>query len=62
MAASPQAQAKNVGIAFLKEARAAGWARAKIQYSPDGSVSLDASMADENAADDFDTDNLKMGS
>lgn len=58
---SPQASAKNLATALLHEARAAGWARAKLEVRPDGSVIVDAGMVDLNGDDDFMSRDLRMG-
>ncbi|MTH77573.1 hypothetical protein [Paracoccus aestuariivivens] len=61
MTTSPRAQAKQTAIAFLREARAAGWSRAKIEYRPDGTLLVDASMAEAETHDDFESTSMRMG-
>ncbi|OSP55499.1 hypothetical protein BV911_07630 [Pseudoruegeria sp. SK021] len=58
---SSQASAKNLAMTLLREARAAGWARAKLEVRPDGSVTVDAGMTDLNGDDDFMSRDLRMG-
>ena len=45
---------------FIREAREAGWLRAKFETKPDGSVTVDAGMVDPEAADDFLSSDLRM--
>ena len=47
--------------AFIREAREAGWQRAKFEIKPDGSVIVDANMVAPEAADDFLNSDLRMG-
>ena len=61
MATSPQSQAKNTVAALMREARAAGWVRARFEIKPDGSVTIDAGMLDPESRDDFFSPNLHMG-
>lgn len=61
MAISPHAKATNTARALIREARAAGWDRAKIEIKQDGSVIVDAGMADPEGADDFLNSDLRMG-
>lgn len=61
MAVSPQNQAKTTAAALLREARAAGWARARCEIKPDGSITIDAGMIDLETRDDFLSSNLRMG-
>lgn len=61
MASSPQTNAKNTVAALMREARAAGWVRARFEIKPDGSVTVDAGMVDSDAADDFLNSDLRMG-
>ena len=61
MASSPQTNAKNTVAALMREARAAGWVRARFEIRPDGSVTVDAGMVDPDAADDFLNSDLRMG-
>ena len=42
--ASVQTKAKQAASAFIREAREAGWQRAKFEIKPDGSVIVDANM------------------
>lgn len=62
MAKSTRTVAKETGIAVLREARSAGWLRARVEWKPDGSVILDAAMSDVLEQDDFDNVDLRMGS
>lgn len=57
----PQTAAKQTVVALLREAREAGWLRAKFEIKPDGSVTVDAAMSDPDAADDFLSSDLRMG-
>jgi len=57
---SPQTQAKITAAALIREVRAAGWARAKLEISPDGSVKIDADMSDLESNDNFLDRDLKM--
>lgn len=59
--ASVQAKAKQAASAFIREAREAGWQRAKFEIRPDGSVIVDANMAAAEVADDFLNGDLRMG-
>ena len=61
MSISTQAQAKKNAIAFIREARAAGWDRTKIEFKPDGTLMVDASMHDEGEENDFLNNDLRMG-
>lgn len=61
MALSPVTQARNTVAALMREARAAGWARAKFEIRPDGSVTVDAGMTDPEGGDDFLGVDLRMG-
>jgi hypothetical protein len=61
MADSPQTIARKTITALIREARSAGWARVKCEIKPDLSVTIDASMADPEAADDFLNSDLRMG-
>ncbi len=47
--------------ALLREAREAGWARAKFEMSPDGRVTVDVGMTDRDDDDDFLNSDLRMG-
>jgi len=58
---STQTAAKNTVVALMREARAAGWMRAKFEIKPDGSVTVDAGMVDPDSSDDFLSSKLKMG-
>lgn len=60
MADKPQTHARKAAIAFLQQARLAGWTSASVHISPDGSVQIDTSMTEGRGDDDFDTSNLKM--
>ena len=51
--ASAQTKAKQAASAFIREAREAGWQRAKFEIKPDGSVIVDANMVAPEATDDF---------
>ena len=57
----PITQAKNAVAALIREARAAGWVRAKFEIKPDGSVTIDAGMTDPEGGDDFLGTDLRMG-
>ena len=61
MTARTHTIAKNTVAALMREARAAGWVRARFEIKPDGSVTVDAGMVDPDAADDFLTSELRMG-
>jgi Tfp pilus assembly protein PilW len=58
---SAQTKAKQAASAFIREAREAGWQRAKFEIKPDGSVIVDANMVASEAVDDFLKSNLRMG-
>ncbi len=58
---SPQTMARNTVIALLREAREAGWVRAKFEIKPDGSVTVDAGMKTLEGGDDFLASDLRMG-
>ena len=53
-------KAKQAASAFIREAREAGWLRAKFEIKPDGSVTVDAGMVDSVVADDFLSGDLRM--
>jgi len=53
--------ARNTVIALLREAREAGWVRAKFEIKPDGSVTVDADMTTQEGGDDFLASDLRMG-
>lgn len=53
-------KAKQAASAFIREAREAGWLRAKFEIKPDGSVTVDAGMVVPEAADDFLSGDLRM--
>jgi len=59
--ASVQTKAKQAASAFIREAREAGWQRAKFEIRPDGSVVVDANMIATESGDDFLNSNLRMG-
>jgi hypothetical protein len=61
MSKTPQTHAKTTVAALLREARAAGWVRARFEIKPDGSVTIDAGMVDPESRDDFLSPNLRMG-
>lgn len=61
MARCPATQARNIVAALMREAREAGWARAKFEIKPDGSVTIDAAMTDPEGGDDFLSGDLRMG-
>lgn len=61
MAAHPVTQARNTVAALIRETRAAGWARAKFEIRPDGSVTIDAGMTDPEGGDEFLNTDLRMG-
>lgn len=58
---SPHTIAKQTVLALIREAREAGWVRAKFEIRPDGSVTIDAGMTDGEAADEFLAPELRMG-
>jgi len=53
--------ARNTVVALLREAREAGWVRAKFEIKPDGSVTVDAGMTTLEGGDDFLASDLRMG-
>ncbi len=53
-------KARQAASQFIREAREAGWLRAKLEIKPDGSVTVDAGMVDPEAADDFLSSDLRM--
>ncbi|OWV55194.1 hypothetical protein CDZ97_23820 [Mameliella alba] len=57
----PHTAAKQAVAALLREAREAGWLRARFEIKPDGSVTVDAVMSDTDAADEFLSGDLRMG-
>lgn len=57
----PSTQAKSTVAALLRDARAAGWMRARFEIKPDGSITLDAGMTDPEGGDDFTSGDLRMG-
>lgn len=57
---SPQTNARNTLAALLREARGSGWARAKGEIKPDGTVTVDVAMI-ELGDDDFLSGSLRMG-
>lgn len=57
----PYTAARQAVSALLREARDAGWVRAKFEIKPDGSVIVDAGMADPEARDEFLSNDLRMG-
>lgn len=57
----PYTAAKQTVSSLLREAREAGWARARFEIKPDGSVTVDAGMAELEAVDDFLNGDLRMG-
>lgn len=61
MARDPATHARNTVAALMREAREAGWRRAKFEIKPDGSVTIDAAMADPEGGDDFLNTGLRMG-
>jgi len=61
MARAPAIDARNTVAALIREAREAGWRRAKFEIKPDGSVTIDASMADPEGGDDFLGTDLRIG-
>lgn len=58
---SAQTKAKKAASAFIREAREAGWQRAKFEIRPDGSVIVDVNMLAAEVADDFLNSDLRMG-
>jgi len=56
-----QTKAKQTVASLLRDARDAGWKRAKFELKPDGSVTVDAAMAEEDGGDDFLNCNLRIG-
>jgi len=61
MARAPAIDARNTVAALIREAREAGWRRAKFEIKPDGSVTIDAAMADPEGGDDFLGTDLRIG-
>jgi len=59
--ASVQTKAKQAASAFIREAREAGWQRAKFEIRPDGSVVVDTNMIAAESGDDFLNSDLRMG-
>ncbi len=55
-----QTKAKQAVSTLLRDARDAGWSRAKFEMKPDGSVTVDAVMADAEGADDFLSGDLRI--
>ena len=56
-----QTRAKQAVSSLLRDARDAGWVRAKFEIKPDGSVTVDAGMGDPSGGDDFLESDLRMG-
>lgn len=56
-----QTRAKQAVSSLLRDARDAGWVRAKFEIKPDGSVTVEAGMLDPAETDDFLGKNLRMG-
>ena len=44
----------------MRDARDAGWVRAKFEIKPDGSVTVDAGMGEPSGGDDFLEGDLRM--
>ncbi len=57
----PYTAARQAVSALLREARDAGWVRARFEIKPDGSVIVDAGMADPEAGGEFLSNDLRMG-
>lgn len=57
----PQATDRRTIAEILDAARRAGWARAKVEWKPDGSVTVDAGMTEADTDDDFLSSDLRMG-
>ena len=57
---NPHTVARKTMAVLIREARAAGWVRIKGELKPDGSVTVDATMVDPDAADDFLNTDLRM--
>ena len=57
----PHTAAKQAVAALLREAREAGWLRAKFEIRPDGSVTVDAGMTEPGVSDEFLSGDLRMG-
>lgn len=57
----PYTAAKQTISALLRDARDAGWSRARFEIKPDGSVTIDAGMIDAEPIDDFLDAELRMG-
>lgn len=57
----PYTAAKQTISALLRDAREAGWSQARFEIKPDGSVTIEAGMADIEAVDDFLNVDLRMG-
>lgn len=58
---SVHTSARQAAVLLIREAREAGWLRAKFEIKPDGSVTVDAGMVEPEAQDDFLSSDLRMG-
>lgn len=58
---NPHTVARQTMAALIQAARAAGWARVKGEIRPDGSVTVDAGMVENETGDDFLNVDLRMG-
>lgn len=58
---SVHTSARQAAVLLIREAREAGWLRAKFEIKPDGSVTVDAGMVESEAQDDFLSSDLRMG-
>lgn len=56
-----QTKAKQAVSSLLRDAREAGWNRARFELKPDGSVTVDAGMDIPSGGDDFLVSDLRMG-
>jgi len=52
--------ARQAASALIREAREAGWLRARFEIKPDGSVTVDAGMAEPDSSDEFLNGDLRM--
>ncbi|WP_417607247.1 hypothetical protein [Primorskyibacter flagellatus] len=59
--ASPQSNAKQTVAALIREAREAGWLRAKFEIKPDSSVTVDVAMSETEEMEGFLDSDLRMG-
>jgi hypothetical protein len=52
--------ARQAASALIREAREAGWLRARFEIKPDGSVTVDAGMVEPDSNDEFLNGDLRM--